>query len=194
MAKKRTTKPLQWKEAKKVLLFLEAEKKYHYLLITAVGFYTGYRISDMLELKYEDFTKAILDITERKTSKQRPVPVIAELKRIVQLCQVALKRKDAHYLFVRTRFFSNQPISKAAAITRIRKALQFGGIKGKHLTAHTLRKTFALRYYELARATEGDYRALNELSKQLNHASTDITRRYIGLEEQVVQNIFDNFG
>ena len=61
------------------------------------------------------------------------------------------------------------------------------------MTAHTLRKTFALRYYELARETEGDYRALNELSKQLNHSSTDVTRRYIRLEEQVVQNIFDNF-
>ncbi len=193
MGKKRTTKPLKWKEAKKALLFLESEEKYHYLLIIAVGFYTGYRISDMLELQYQDFQQKMLNITERKTSKQRPIPVINDLRRIVELCQEKLKRKSAHYLFIRTRFFSNQPITKAAAITRIRKALQFAGIKGKHLTAHTLRKTFALRYYELARETEGDYRALNELSKQLNHSSTDVTRRYIGLEEQVVQNIFDNF-
>ncbi len=193
MKKKRSTKPLKWKEAKKALLFLESEEKYHYLLIIAVGFYTGYRIGDMLELKYEDFEGDALNITERKTSKQRPVPVIGDLRRIVTLCQEQFNRKPEHYLFIRTRFFTNQPITTAAAITRIRKALQFAGVKGKHLTAHTLRKTFALRYYELARETEGDYRALNELSKQLNHASTEVTRRYIGLEEQIVQNIFDNF-
>jgi len=193
MKNTRATKPLKWKRAKKVLLLLEAEKEYHYLLIVAVGFYTGYRLSDLLKLKYSYFKNDKLRITEDKTSKQRPVPIVSELRRIVQLCQEQLKRKDEHYLLVRTRFFTNQPITKAAAITRIRKALESSGIRGKHLSAHTLRKTFALRYYELARATEGDYRALNELSKQLNHASTDTTRRYIGLEEQVVQNIFDNF-
>lgn len=53
---KRSTKPLDWKEAKKALLLLESEERYHDLLILAGGFYTGYRIGDMLELKYKDLT------------------------------------------------------------------------------------------------------------------------------------------
>lgn len=190
---KRTTRPISWKEMKKGLLLLEQDEKWEYLLIVSVGIFTGYRIGDMLELKFSDFNREILDITERKTTKQRQVKIIDELRRIVILCQDKLKRKDEHYLFIRERFFANKPISVVSGIARIRKALQYAGIKGKHLTAHALRKTFALRYYQLMSETEGDYRALSELSKQLNHANTDTTRRYIGIEEKVIENVFENF-
>ncbi len=190
---KKTTKPLSWKEIKKALLLLENEGKYHFLQIIAVGVFTGYRISDMRELKYSDFDNDYLNIEERKTSKQRIVKIVPELKRIVQLCQIKLYRKEEHFLFVRTRFFVNQPISKVSFIARIKKALNYAGVDGNRLSGHTLRKTFALRYYQLMSETEGDYRALSELSKQLNHSNTDVTRRYIGIEEKVIQNVFKNF-
>ena len=190
---RRPTKPIPWNEIKQTLLHLEQEKEFHYLLIISVGVFTGYRISEMLLLKYSDFDGELLNIRERKTTKQREVRIVPELRRIVKLCQQELLRKEEHHLFVRERFFSDKPISKSAAITRIRKALQHTGIKGKHLTAHTLRKTFALRYYILIENTEGPYKALSELSRQFNHANTEITRQYIGTQGQVIDNIFDDF-
>ncbi|MCR9290966.1 MAG: tyrosine-type recombinase/integrase, partial [Bacteroidetes bacterium] len=71
--KERTTKPLDWKEAKKCLAYLESKKEYNLLLTFAVGIHTGFRVSDLLELKYGDFSndKEVLNIQERKTSKQR---------------------------------------------------------------------------------------------------------------------------
>lgn len=190
---KRPTKPISWKEIKKALLYLEQEEKYHYLLIIGVGVFTGYRISDMLDLRYSDFDGEVLDITERKTTKQRKVKIVPELRRIVKKCQEQLNCKNQHHLFIRERFFSDTPITKSAAITRIRKALQFTGIKGRHLSAHTLRKTFALRYYTLMEECEGSYRALLELSKQLNHTNTETTRRYIGIQEKVIEDVFNKF-
>jgi integrase len=183
MPVQRTTKPLKWKEAKKCISFLESEKQYHYLLTLAVGFYTGYRVSDLLELKYNDFQNDVLDITERKTTKQREIKVFPELRRIVELCQKAFYKKDTDYIFIRARFVTNTPISKAGFINRVRDSLDFCGVKYKNASAHTLRKTFALHYYTLMETRLGSHRALIETAKQLNHASIDVTRRYIGIDE-----------
>jgi len=191
--KSNATRPLRWIEARKVMLFLENEKDYHHLLIVSIGFYTGYRITDILSLKYSDFKGEYLDITERKTSKQRAVKIIDELRRIVTLCQTALKKKDKHFIFTRMRFNSDKPISTEAGIERIAKALTKAGVQAKKKTGHVLRKTFALRYFELAKEAVGEERALIELSDMLNHASKKVTRMYLGLSEQVQQDIFDSF-
>lgn len=196
MKEKKTARPLEWKEAKKMLLFLEGVEAYHHLLILAVGFFTGFRISDMLALKYEDFQedKDTLNIGKRKTTFQKPVPIIDELRRIVNLCQLRLKRKDNNYLFVRSRFRSNKPISRAAATTRIQEAFEYVYIQGVQLPGHTLRKTFAFRYFNLCRKEKGDYWAINEVANLLNHTDTDVTCRYIGLEKPIVyDDVFDNF-
>jgi len=191
--KRLATKPLDWKEAKKVMLFLESEKDYHSLLMVSVGFFTGYRIADILSLKYSDFQADHLEVTERKTSKQRAIQVIPELRRIVELCQKELKKKDDHFLFTSMRYNSNKPISKVSGIARVRTALTKAGVKAKRLTAHVLRKTFALRYFELMREAHGDERALIELSDILNHASAKVTREYLGLSEKAKADIFAKF-
>jgi len=115
---------------------------------------------------------------------------------IVRTCKGAAKAKDSDYLFTNSRYKANKPISTAAAITRIRETLEFCGFsesRNGNLSAHTLRKTFALRYFELMQEQVGEYRALSELAKQLNHANTDVTRRYICLDVQTVTNVFANF-
>lgn len=190
---KRTTKPLKWNRAKQTLLLLEAEEMYHELLILAVGYYTGLRIGDMLKLKYADFDHDRLIVSEQKTSKQRDIPVIYNLKRIVTLCKKKIGKQYNDYLFVRKRVNQRKHISLDAGIKRITGALTYCNVVGRHLTGHTLRKTFALRYYELTCELVGDYRALNELSKQLNHSSTDITRRYIGIDSEVEREVFANW-
>lgn len=192
--KKNATKPIDWKDAKKAMLYLESEKEYHSLLILAAGFYTGYRISDILKLKYLDFSQDFLDITEKKTSKQRSVQVIPELRRVVSLCQKELKKKDDHFLFTSMRYISNNPIHVATGIERVKSALTKAGVKANKLTGHVLRKTFALRYFLLAQKKGlGEERALIELSDMLNHASTKVTRDYIGLSERLKADIFADF-
>ncbi len=193
MKGKKTAKPLEWKEVRKMLLFLEGVEAYHHLLIIAVGVFTGFRISDMLTLKYEDFQQDILN-GKRKMTTQKSIPITVELRRVVNLCQLRLKRKDNSHLFVRSRFRSNKPISRAAANTRIQEAFEYVGIQGVQLPGHTLRKTFALRYFNLCRKEKGDYWAINAVSNLLNHTDTDVTCRYIGLENPIVyEDVFNDF-
>ena len=189
MAKSRTTKPIQWKEAKKCLAYLESEKQYHFLLTLAIGFYTGYRVSDLLELKYSDFQKDLLHIRERKTTKQRDLPVFPEIRRIVEWCRTEQLKQEDDFIFTRARYRSRQPITKAAFINRVKAAFEFCGLKFKNISAHTLRKTFALHYYSLMEKRVGSHRALIETAKILNHSNVEVTRRYIGIDEVTKEEV-----
>jgi len=197
MNKKRAnaTKPLDWGEAKKGMLLLENQKDYHSLLLVAIGFYTGYRLSDILILKYSDFAegKENLIVTEKKTGKQRVIPILPQLRRIVQLCQKALNKKDEYFIFTRIRFNSSKPINVAAGIDRVKKAFRLAGFEVKKDTSQVLRKTFAVRFFELAKKEFGEEIALIKLSKILNHATLNASRTYIGLSEKIEADIFKKF-
>lgn len=192
----KTTSPLTWIEATKAIDYLEKKEKWHELLLIAVGCYTGYRLVDLLKLKYQDFEGEGVLVIAQKTGKARTVNIYRRLKGIVKKCQKQLKRKSEHHLFVRSRFFSDKPISRMTAITRIKQGFNFAGIERAMLSGHTLRKTYALRKYEGLKAKIGDYRALNEVRKDLRHSSVDMTRRYLGIPEseleEILKDIFDD--
>ena len=187
------TSPLKWTSAKKNMLLLEKEEQWHFLLLLAIGFYSGYRLDDIRHLKYSDFEGEELNISERKTTKQRAVPIIGEFRRIVKLCQEKLNRPDDHYLIVRSRFRINKPLGKHSVIERLKSALRYCGIEDKKIGMHTLRKTFALRYFEILKSDVGEQRALIALRKQLNHTDVNTTRRYIGLAQSTQRDVFENF-
>ncbi|MEQ8245135.1 MAG: tyrosine-type recombinase/integrase, partial [Fulvivirga sp.] len=60
-------------------------------------------------------------------------------------------------------------------------------INSKKVSSHTLRKTFGLRVFEKNYKSE---EALITLSHIFNHSSTAITRRYIGLQAEKIQNVY----
>jgi integrase len=59
----------------------------------------------------------------------------------------------------------------------------------KRFSTHSLRKTFAKRVYTMAGTNSED--ALVRLSEMLGHSSTGITRKYIGLTQQVMMDTYD---
>lgn len=189
-------KPIEWTRAKKALEKLEKAGDYNGLLLLAAGFYTGFRIGDILTLKFGDFGGKVLTVTEEKTGKVRTIEIMDTLRAVVAQCKKQLKKKDTDHLFTRLRYTDNKPITTAAAITRIRETLErcgFSESKDGNLSAHTLRKTFALRYFDVMQNEVGEYRALSELAKQLNHSNTEITRRYICVDKQTVSEVFAKF-
>ena len=84
-------------------------------------------------------------------------------------------------------------MSKHGVIARLKSALRYCGIEDSLIGMHTLRKTFALRYFELLKPNVGEQRALIELRKQLNHTDVNTTRRYIGLAQSTRKSVFENF-
>lgn len=93
------------------------------------------------------------------------------------------------YIFVFERTGANQskPISKTAANKRIKKVFERYRVKVKNPSSHTLRKTFGRRVYEYYNRSED---ALIKLSQVFNHSNIAITRRYIGITQEMIDDIY----
>lgn len=187
--KNKTTSPLTWIEATKTIDYLRKKQAYPELLIISVGCYTGYRLVDLLKLKYKDFDGDRITIIANKTGKPRTVPIFSRIKEIVEECRKGLKKKKENFLFTRTRFISNVPISRMSALTWIKKGFKIAGVEREMLSGHTLRKTYALRKFEGLKDKIGEYRALNEIAKDLRHDSVKATRTYLSIPQSELEEI-----
>ena len=63
------------------------------------------------------------------------------------------------------------------------------GIKVEHLSTHSLRKTFGRKVVESA--GENSEMALIKLSELFNHTSPQITRRYLGLRQEELMEVYN---
>ena len=64
------------------------------------------------------------------------------------------------------------------------------GVKVEHLSTHSLRKTFGRKVVESA--GENSEMALIKLSELFNHTSPQITRRYLGLRQEELMEVYNS--
>lgn len=165
-------------------------------LLFLVGFYTGFRWSDIRWLQFKDFDSDRLVRIEKKTGKPRSIMIHPRLSEGVNFARYRLNLQGDDYLFwepIRKALrVKNQkrlaPISHQGACFIVGRYFKKYAVDGLP-TMHTMRKTFALRVYEQAGKTE---EALVLVSTILNHEDTATTRTYIGLfrESKRVQKAY----
>ena len=158
-----------------------------FLMFINIGSYCGLRASDMLELKWNDLLdKKQLEVTEKKTGKKRNITLNENLLNIVNK-QYQLIMPDRSDEFI----FCNRDGSKSFSIQYANRKLKSiftkYSIKVNNPSTHTLRKTFGKRVYEKNYKSED---ALVTLSHIFNHASIAITRRYIGLQNEKIRDVY----
>lgn len=146
----------------------------------------GLRISDILKLKLEDIKlisspsggiRYHLDITEKKTGKQRTFIVNKD----VYLFLLAYCRK--HNRTDKEKIFQ---VSERWCQKILQKACDYLGYDGSVIGTHSFRKFFATElYYE----NEKDIRLIQTV---LQHSSSSVTARYIGVSSQQVENALEN--
>ena len=163
-----------------------------------LGFYiilsinSGMRFSDAMRCTFGDFTgKATgdyLSIVEQKTGKRREIQLNDN---IIQSFAHLVNRYKAG----RARIQPEQPIfisqkGMIYANSTINRALKkvFKGV-APNISAHSLRKAFGRRVYEMAGKNE---HSLVLLSQIFGHSNIGITRRYLGLRKQEISNIYLN--
>lgn len=184
-----TAEPLDWDEAISLMNRLYKDGNYRIALLVGCGIFFGLRISDILRLKWCDLLEEdTFLIFEKKTGKRRIIKVNDTFKRtIIEPCFDKLRIKKMNELV----FLSK--IGKPYTADRLN--VMFKSIKVKYrlsikrFSTHSLRKTFAKRVYTMAGVHSED--ALVRLSEMLGHSSTEITRRYIGLTQQVMMDTYD---
>ncbi len=151
------------------------------LLFFVMGTNSGLRISDILGLNVGDVRgKTHICITEKKTHKHKRFPINQKLQQLI--IRHIEGKKDKEPLF--TTVYNNR-LDRHQAYRIINKACTTVGIKYK-VGTHSLRKTFGYHHYIR-------FNDIALLQKILNHSSTSITLRYIGIEQDKIDESYMNF-
>jgi integrase len=146
-----------------------------------LGIYTALRISDILSLKVKDLKgKNYLNIREKKTRKkklnERTIQLHPTLKKALKSF---LKDKPGHEYVIKSRVSGNKPISRERAYMILKEAAEEFDIES--LGCHSMRKTLG---YHLYKKTKN----LVLVQQTLNHEDASYTLRYIGIEQDTVND------
>jgi integrase len=186
ISKRTATAPLSRKEAKTILTALRGDDDKKSLLLFSLGFYTGFRISDILSITWEQLRTNEIAIIEKKTNKHRTVPIKSDLRSIIDFCDTDSTNET--FCFVGEKHNTGKAMTTQGANKRIKRVFDKYAIKTQNASSHTLRKTFAFNLYtQLGK----DNHALIVVSKILNHQNTGITRDYLGVTHKIIDNCYE---
>lgn len=167
---------------------LYKDGKYRMSLLVACGCFFGLRISDLLSLSWEQILGESFTINEKKTGKHREIKVNAGVQEHIKECYIALGIKDPHEKCFLNRYgdvISIQRINVVLKQIKVKYTLK----DVQHFSTHSFRKTFGRKVVEMA--GENSEMALIKLGEIFNHTSPSITRRYLGLRQQELREVYN---
>ena len=180
---------LPWDTMLNLVRRLFKDGNYRMSLLVASGCFFGLRISDLLSLTWEQILGESFSINEKKTGKHREIKVNAGVRDHIRDCFAALKVKDS-----KEKCFLNKygDVISIQRVNVILKEIQvkYGLSAVKHFSTHSFRKTFGRKVVEMA--GENSEMALIKLAEIFNHSNTAITRRYLGLRQQELREVYES--
>lgn len=181
-----TTSGIAWNTMLGLSERLKQDKEYRDYLLIVIGCYFGLRIRDLLKIKWDDvFEKEEIVITEMKTGKNRKITINARVHDAVNFCRNLHKSEKASGFIFANRW--GDPITISYVNKRLKVIFKKYNITVKNPSSHTLRKTFGKRVYESDNKSE---RALVYLSEIFSHSSIAVTRRYIGITQEQIADVY----
>lgn len=125
--------------------------------------------------------KQHITVIEKKTGKQKRFPLCNGL--LTEMEKYTKNMKVGEYLF-KSRKGDNKTITTVQAYRIISKAAKRIGLE--EIGTHTMRKTFGYWHYQL-------YKDVAILQEIFNHSSPSVTLRYIGINQDIIDNSYMNF-
>jgi len=154
-------------------------------LLFIMGINSGLRVQDILALKIGDVKNIHIgdriSLREKKTGKENVFIMNREIKSALDSYLKTYNGVDDDFLF-KSRKGSNYPLTTYAITKYVKRWAEAVNLSG-NFGAHSLRKTWT--YHQ--RKTFGV--SWEVLAKRLNHSSPSITRRYLGVQEEEVEEI-----
>ena len=184
-----TTSGVDWNLMIGLSQRLLQDKLYRDYMLILVGSYFGLRISDLLQLRFCDIEgKTEIILNEQKTGKQRKITINPKVNEAIMNVIDVLRRQGRYraeaYLFA-NRWGGIITISYVNR--RLKYIFSRYQVNVQNPSSHTLRKTFGRRCWEADNKSE---RALVYLSEIFSHSSISITKRYIGITEQQIADVY----
>ena len=162
-------------------------------LLIIMGLNTALRISDILSLKWEsvyDFDrkkfKSHIVLIEEKTGKTSTIFINQNIHKALEEYKDYLrknKKAPRRYQYIFRHSNKNTPISRIQAFRIIKEAADYNNIPGI-ICCHSLRKTFGYHAWKQGASPV-------VLMNIFNHSSYQITKRYLGIEQDDRDMIFE---
>lgn len=187
---KTTTSAMSWEDFKSLIAKLERDREYKFCLLITIATFTGLRISDLLRLRFSQFEKGdLLTIVEMKTKKMRKIKINSDLKSIVQRVSDKMGVVNSEQ-FIFLNKYGNKVIDKSYVNIKLKEIFKKYDIHNEgNISSHMFRKTLGNRVLRLNNYSNESIIKLMEL---FNHSSPSITRRYLGLREQEILDVYDS--
>ena len=183
-----TSDYIEWNTMLNLVRRLYKDGDYRMSLLIGCGSFFGLRISDLLSLDWNMLLGGdSFVLTEKKTGKRRIIKINADFKKHIVDCYNALQITDMNekcFLSKKNVVFSIQRVN-----VRLKEIKSKYNLKIEHFSTHSLRKTFGRRV--VASAGENSEMALIKLSELFNHSTPQITRRYLGLRQEELMEVYD---
>lgn len=157
-------------------------------LLFVMGINTGLRVQDLLALRVGDVRGCKLgdrvSIKEKKTGKPNVLILNSEIMLVLDEYLNSVQAKDEDFLF-KSRKTHNSPLETLTVTKKVKSWTSAINLKGNY-GAHTLRKTWT---YHQRREFGVSWEVL---AKRLNHSSPSVTRRYLGIQDEEVEQVLLN--
>jgi len=186
-----TTQPIKSKKELSALknFYLKEEPNLRNYALICTGINTALRISDILELTWEDVYdfsqnrfRLHLTLRENKTGKKTIIALNKSLQRALATYKNSLPHPQPdQFIFPGKNSLSLSRCQAFRIIKHAGKALKFP----EQISCHTLRKTFG--YHAWA---AGASPAI--LMMIYNHSSFQITKRYLGIDQEDKDHVYLN--
>lgn len=183
-------------DLKKIREYLSWKKKIVFLEFINFGCNVALRISDLSKLCFQDIDEKNwrIELIEKKTKKKRII-------KLNKVCQKAIKNLKKYYqelgydskngyLFkslspYQKKYKLDMPFTINGVSKEFKKIEDYLNISYP-LGSHSLRKTWGKNVYE---------KTLNIalIMQAFNHSSPQITLRYIGIEEEDINRLYEEF-
>lgn len=185
-----TTTAMNWDDFRSLVSRLERDEEYKFCLLIACGVFTGLRIGDLLKLRFSQFENTeILSIQEQKTKKIRRIKINSDLKDLLMRVKEKMGVIDSsQYIFLNR--YGTKPIDRSYVNVRLKEILRKYDITVEsNVSSHMFRKTLGNRVLRLNNYSNESVILLMEM---YSHSSPAITRRYLGLRERDILDIYDS--
>lgn len=185
-----TTSSMNWEVFKSLIGKLERDKEYKFCLMFAIGVFSGLRISDLLQLRFNQFENTdFLEIQEQKTGKVRKIKINSDLRDIIERIKNKMGIVDSgRYIFINR--YGTKPIDKSYVNVKLKQIFKKYGIELEgNSSSHLFRKTLGNRVLKLNNYSNESIVLLMML---FGHSSIAITKKYLGIRDREIYDVYDS--
>lgn len=186
---KTTADYIEWDTMVDLVHRLYDDQRYRLSLLVGCGCFFGLRISDLKRLTWDHLLRGPrFSLIEKKTGKRREIKINPGFQQHIRNCYQALGiRYMEEFCFLNC--FGNV-ISTQMINRRLKDIKAEYNLDVEHFSTHSFRKTFGRKVIDSA--GEHSEMALIKLSEIFNHTSPMITRRYLGLRAEELEDVYNS--